>query len=304
VISLKTITGEGILYNCSKDENSNLFHSTCGGMGLTGIIVSAKIKLLKIKSKFIDTQIIKTKNLKDTIQKLKKLSNHKYLIAWIDAVSKNESTGRSIIFIGSHSEEGDLVFSKKLKITIPKIFPGFLLNKYIIKSFNKIYYFLHRNDKKFKQTLDNFFYPLDNINNWNNLYGKNGFIQIQILIQEKEFEKIIYEILKFFQDQKQYSFLSTIKEMGPGNINYLSFPCRGYTLTLDFKMNKDLKKIYQEFELLLQKYKTKVYLTKDSFMSKKYFKNAYKDLNKFKEIKEKYDPLKLINSFQSQRLGF
>ena len=152
--------------------------------------------------------------------------------------------------------------------------------------------------------MDNFFYPLDNINNWNNLYGKNGFIQIQILIQEKEFEKIIYEILKFFQDKKQYSFLSTIKEMGSGNINYLSFPCRGYTLTLDLKMNKDLKKIYQEFELLLQKYKTKVYLTKDSFMSKKYFKNAYKDLNKFKEIKEKYDPLKLINSFQSQRLGF
>ena len=304
VISLKIITGEGILYNCSKDENSNLFHSTCGGMGLTGIIVSAKIKLLKIKSKFIDTQIIKTKNLKDTIQKLEKLSNHKYLIAWIDALSKNESIGRSIIFIGNHSEEGDLVFSEKLKITIPKIFPSFLLNKYIIKSFNKIYYFLHRNDKKFKQTLDNFFYPLDNINNWNNLYGKNGFIQIQILIQEKEFEKIIYEILKFFQDQKQYSFLSTIKEMGPGNINYLSFPSRGYTLTLDLKMNKDLKKIYQEFELLLQKYKTKVYLTKDSFMSKKYFKNAYKDLNKFKEIKEKYDPLKLINSFQSQRLGF
>ena len=304
VISLKTITGEGILYNCSKDENSNLFHSTCGGMGLTGIIVSAKIKLLKIKSKFIDTQIIKTKNLKDTIQKLKKLSNHKYLIAWIDALSKNESIGRSVIFIGNHSEEGDLVFSEKLKITIPKIFPGFLLNKYIIKSFNKIYYFLHKNDKKFKQTLDNFFYPLDNINNWNNLYGKNGFVQIQILIQEKEFEKIIYEILKFFQNQKQYSFLSTIKEMGPGNINYLSFPSRGYTLTLDLKMNKDLKKIYQEFELLLQKYKTKVYLTKDSFMSKKYFKNAYKDLNKFKEIKEKYDPLKLINSFQSQRLGF
>ena len=115
--------------------------------------------------------------------------------------------------------------------------------------------------------MDNFFYPLDNINNWNNLYGKNGFIQIQILIQEKEFEKIIYEILKFFQDKKQYSFLSTIKEMGPGNINYLSFPSRGYTLTLDLKMNKDLKKIYQEFELLLQKYKTKVYLTKDSFMS-------------------------------------
>ena len=69
---------------------------------------------------------------------MKKLSNHKYLIAWIDALSKNESTGRAVIFTGYHSEEGDLVFSEKLKITIPKIFPGFLLNKYIIISFKII----------------------------------------------------------------------------------------------------------------------------------------------------------------------
>ena len=44
-------------------------------MGLTGIIVSAKIRLLKIKSKFIDTQIIKTKNLNDTIIKFKEFNN-------------------------------------------------------------------------------------------------------------------------------------------------------------------------------------------------------------------------------------
>jgi decaprenylphospho-beta-D-ribofuranose 2-oxidase len=89
-----------------------------------------------------------------------------------------------------------------------------------------------------------------------------------------------------------------------GNENYLSFPSKGYTLTLDLKMNKDLKKIYAEFELLLASYNIKVYLTKDSFMSKKFFENTYKELNKFKEIKNKYDPLDLIKSFQSKRLGF
>jgi len=303
VLSLQIITAEGILYDSSKEKNSALFYATCGGMGLTGTIVSAKFKLLQIKSNYINTQIIKTKNLKDTIQKFKEFNNNKYVVAWIDSMTKDDSIGRSIIFIGNHSNQGDLNFLEKIKFSIPKIFPGFLLNKYVMILFNKIYYFFHEHDKKFKQSLDNFFYPLDGMNGWNNLYGRNGFIQIQILIKDRNFEEIIKEILKFFQDKGQLSFLSTLKELGPGNANYLSFPDKGYTLTLDLKMNKNIKNIYHEFELLLEKYKTKVYLTKDSFMSEKYFKETYKNLNKFKEIKKKYDPSKLIASNQSKRLG-
>ena len=68
-------------------------------------------------------------------------------------------------------------------------------------------------------------------------------------------------------------------------------------------MNNDLKNIYEEFELLLAMYNTKVYLAKDSFMSKKYFENTYKKLNKFKEIKNRYNPRDIIKSFQSKRLG-
>ena len=303
VFSFKIITSQGILYNCSKEENLELFQASCGGMGLTGIIVSAKIKLLKIKSKIINTEIIKTKNLEQTIKSFKKLNANKYIVAWIDALAKNEHMGRSVIFIGNHSDEGDLNFFEKIKFSIPKIFPGFLLNKYIIKAFNKFYYFIHKNNKKIKQSLNNFFYPLDSIGSWNNLYGKEGFIQIQILITEKNFEEVICKTLEFFQKKKQFSFLTTLKELGIGNENYLSFPSKGYTLTLDLKMNSNLKTIYEEFELLLAQYKTKVYLTKDSFMSKKYFEDTYKKLNKFKEIKNKYDPLNVIKSFQSRRLG-
>ena len=303
IFSFKIITSQGILYNCSKEENLELFQASCGGMGLTGIIVSAKIKLLKIKSKIINTEIIKTKNLEQTIKSFKKFNANKYIVAWIDALAKNEHMGRSVIFIGNHSDEGDLNFFEKIKFSIPKIFPGFLLNRYIIKAFNKFYYFIHKNNKKIKQSLNNFFYPLDSIGSWNNLYGKEGFIQIQILITEKNFEEVICKTLEFFQKKKQFSFLTTLKELGIGNENYLSFPSKGYTLTLDLKMNSNLKTIYEEFELLLAQYKTKVYLTKDSFMSKKYFEDTYKKLNKFKEIKNKYDPLNVIKSFQSRRLG-
>ena len=239
VISLKIITAEGKLYNCSKNENSQLFQATCGGIGLTGIIVSAKIQLLKVKSQFIDTQIIKTKNLNETMVKLKELKNNKYLIAWIDTTAKNEAKGRSIIIIGNHSEDGNLEYSEKKKYSIPSTFPGFILNKYTIKLINKIYYHFHKHNKKFKQDIDGCFYPLDGRKIYN-LYGNSGFIQIQILIEENNPEIILDKILNFFQEKKQYSFLGAIKEFGPCNNNYLSFPNRGYTLIIDLKMNTAL----------------------------------------------------------------
>ena len=127
--------------------------------------------------------------------------------------------------------------------------------------------------------------------------------EIQILVEEKDPEITLNNILDFFQEKELNSFLGNIKEFGKGNDNYLSFPTKGYTLTLDLKMNKKLTKIYQEFEDLLKNYKTKIYLTKDSFMSEQYFKKTYNNYDKFKEIKNKHDPLNLINSFQSRRIG-
>ena len=54
---------------------------------------------------------------------------------------------------------------------------------------------------------------------------------------------------------------------------------------------------------MLKSHKNKIYLTKDSFMSEQYFKKTYSNYSKFKKIKNKYDPLNLINSFQSRRIG-
>ena len=91
------------------------------------------------------------------------------------------------------------------------------------------------------------------------MYGKNGFIQIQILVEERDSEVILNKILDFFQEREQNSFLGTIKEFGKGNSNYLSFPNKGYTLTLDLKITKKLSKVYQEFENLLKNFKVKIY---------------------------------------------
>lgn len=300
---IKIITPRGELKICSKTENTNLFKATCGGAGLTGVIVSTKIKLLKIRSKNIDVSIYKTKDLNETLKNIKKLKDEKYLIAWMDTVSE-KNFGRSLIITGNHSNDNNFKIKKKKYFKIPLFFGYFFLNRFFIKIFNYVYFNLNKDRKKFKQDYDNFFYPLDFVSNWNKLYGSKGFAQIQILILEgQDYKLILDEIFSYFRNNDYYSFLTTIKEFGTGNENFLSFPEKGLTVTMDIKIRKKFDDFYKGFEKILTKYEVKVYLAKDSYMSKAFFKNSYKGIDKFISLKKEIDPLNKISSIQSKRLG-
>ncbi len=300
---LTLITPNGKVVNCSEKKNIELFRATCGGAGLTGIIISAKIYLLKINSKNIDVSIIPTQNLKHTILELKKLKNKKYLIAWMDTINQ-KNFGRSIIISGEHSKDNNLNFKKKFLFYFPTFIGKLFVNDFFIKIFNKIYFQYFEKKFIFKQDIESFFYPLDKIINWNKFYGKKGFTQIQIIIPEQK--KLFYitkKIFSFLNNNKIYSYLTTLKEFGKANKNYLSFPQKGLTITLDIPVSERLYLIYPNFEKILIKYGVKVYLAKDSYMSKTLLKKTYKQLNNFVKIKKKFDKDKKLLSLQSERLG-
>ncbi len=303
VKEIKIITPDAELRECSKNQNTDLFLATCGGAGLTGVIVSAKIKLLKISSKNLDVSIFKTKDLEETLKNIRKFKNKKYLIGWMETVSK-KNFGRSIIITGDHSNDKDFEVTEKKNYKIPSIFGYLFLNKFFIKIFNFFYFNLNKDKINFKQDFDKFFYPLDYISNWNKLYGPKGFTQIQILISDgKDYKNILNEIFSYLRDNNCYSFLTTLKEFGEKNENYLTFPEKGLTVTMDIKITKKFEDFYKNFEKILQKNQIKIYLAKDSFMSDFFFKNSYKKINKFISLKKKIDPLNKISSVQSNRLG-
>ena len=297
------IIENGEIVSCSNKTNPELFHATCGGLGLTGIITNVKIKLLRIKSKNIDVKIIKTYNFEQTIQKLNDLKDYKYLVAWTDTLSK-KNNGRSIIFCGEHSNDGDLNYKKQKKIKIPVIFGFFLLKLFCIKLFNSFYFLVHKNNQKTKKDINNFFYPLDTIYNWNKLYGKDGFTQVQLLIKKNKKNKdLLAEIINYFSEKGFYSFLTTLKEYGEGNKNLLSFGEKGLSITLDIALGDNFSDVYKEFEKKFSSEYIKIYLAKDSFMSKNFFKNTYSKLNNFNKFQKKINPNSTFKSKLSRRLG-
>jgi len=300
---LDIIKENGEIITCSNKINSDLFQATCGGLGLTGIITNVKIKLLKIKSRNIDVKIVKTNNIEETIQKLNELKDYKYLVAWTDTLSK-KNNGRSIIFCGEHSQDGDLNYKKQKTYKIPSLVGFFIMNSICLKLFNLFYYFFHKNNQKLKKDINNFFYPLDTIYNWNKLYGKDGFTQIQILIkQNKNCKGLLVKILNYFSEKEFYSYLTTLKEYGEGNKNYLSFGEKGLSITLDIPLKKNFSDVYKEFESKFGNENIKIYLAKDSFMSKTFFKNTYQKLDNFIELQKKINPNSTFKSKLSERLG-
>ena len=82
----------------------DLFYATCGGMGLTGIILSATIKLLPIKSSKIFQTEIKSKSLEETCSIFNEKENSTYSVAWLDCMASGREQGKSIIILGEHEK--------------------------------------------------------------------------------------------------------------------------------------------------------------------------------------------------------
>ena len=303
ILSANLMLGDGEILTISNSINTDLFWATCGGMGLTGIIISASIKLKPISSNLIKQTTIKNNSLEELFNQFEINFSSPYSVAWIDCSNKSKSIN-SLLFLGEHLKKGELITSKKKPKYIPVKFCSMFLNKHLIKIFNNAYYF--KNLKKIQTTqvpLENYFYPLDSLMNWNFLYGKKGFIQYQFVIPKMNGVQILKKILDKINEHKQTPYLAVLKILGPQNKNHLSFPMEGYTLALDFKFDHGLLNLISNLDKIIAHSGGRIYLTKDAVMSKEIFRECYPKWEEFEQIRRKYKAIGKFMSHQSLRLG-
>ena len=300
----KIMLADGEVVTCSKEATPNLFKATCGGQGLTGIILDAKIYLKKINSQYINQTTIKTKNLKETFEAFEEYQDKPYSVAWIDCLAKGDKIGKCLLMAGNFRDDGKLDYKVKKQKSISFNFPSFVLNNWSVRVFNWLYY------GKVKQKLskqivdiDTFFYPLDAIGHWNHIYGKNGFTQYQFILPKESSYEGLEEVLTAISKSGKGSFLAVLKLYGKANDNYLSFPMEGYSLALDFKIEKGLFDLLDKLDEIVVKYKGRIYLAKDVRVSKKTFEKGYPKIESFRQYRKENKMDSKFQSLQSKRVG-
>jgi FAD/FMN-containing dehydrogenase len=301
IINMKIMLADGSIVETKFGDD--IFHLTCGGMGLTGFILEAKLQLKKITSSTISQITIKTDNLDESLYYFEKYKDYPYSVAWIDCLAKNEHLGRTLLMIGDFKKNNNFSYKNSQKIYIPFYFPNWILNNFTVSIFNKLYYYRVRSRESQKDvTIDQFFYPLDSINNWNRVYGRNGFTQYQFILPKENSKAGLREILQQIAYSGMGSFLAVLKLYGKSNSNYISFPIEGYSLALDFKIEPKLFELLNKLDDVVLKYGGRIYLTKDSRVSEKSFKSGYKNIDKFIEWRKNSGAINKFQSLQSWRL--
>ena len=310
VDSLLLRTGQGDVIEASREQNSDAFFATVGGMGLTGIILEATMRLRRVETGWIRERVISASDLDAAMRALEASNDATYSVAWIDCVARGRDLGRSLIYLGEHAGRGELAegadafpAGRNSRLSVPIDLPSMVLNRTSVRAFNELYYRMgaRRAGTSHVVSLYPYFFPLDSIGDWNRIYGKRGFLQHQCVIPEAEARAVLGEILDRVARRGDASFLAVLKKLGQGD-GILSFPLPGYTLALDFPVKGDILNFLDEIDRLVVAAGGRLYLAKDARQSRTTFEAGYPALSRFKAIRKSLDPAGNIRSKLSQRL--
>lgn len=312
VESLVLATAGGDLIRTSRAEHPDLFAATIGGMGLTGVIVEATLRLRPVETGWIHQRTIAAPNLAAAIAALDEGDSATYSVAWIDCVAKGASLGRSLIFLGEHAFVDQIPAERAntfpelsaARLTVPIDFPSLILNRWSVGAFNDLYFHFgaRRAGEHFLIPAGHFFFPLDRIGAWNRIYGQQGFVQHQCVVPIALAPGVLTEILSRIAARGGASFLAVLKKLGRSN-GLLSFPLPGYTLALDFPFTPGLLDFLDELDRLVVAAGGKLYLAKDARQSRATFEAGYPELQRFRDIRRSVDPNCHIRSHLAERLG-
>ena len=291
------LRSNGEVMTCSKRENQDYFFSTIGGLGLTGLIIKAKIKLIPIESSYVNNKNIRYYSFSDFFEINEKMEiDNEYTVSFVDlGLNKKNNNIRGVYHVGNHTkniEKSKKIAIKSNEISLNLPFPPYVsvINNFSIQLINKGYYFINKNSDWHMQHYRKFFFPLDSIKNWNKAYGKKGFYQYQFVVPRNYAHEVLNDVSKIFKFYNQKPVLGVLKTFGKiKSIGMLSFPIDGVTLAIDIQNRGETTlKMLDNLDSIVMNAGGRLYPAKDARMSEETFHKSFLNFDEFKKF---IDPL-------------
>ncbi|WP_166026726.1 FAD-binding oxidoreductase [Streptomyces chilikensis] len=314
VLSLELLTADGTIRTVAPGDP--LFEATCGGMGLTGVVLTASLRLQPVETSWMTVDTERARDLDDLMARLTATDHrHRYSVAWIDLLARGAATGRAVLTRGDHAPRAALPRSRRARRdplefrpsrlpAAPSFLPDGLLGPTTVGIFNELWY---RRAPRLRtgelQRLHAFFHPLDGVPHWNRVYGRSGFVQYQFVVGYGE-EEALRRIVRRISGRRCPSFLAVLKRFGDGDPGWLSFPTAGWTLALDLPAGlPGLDGLLDELDEEVAAAGGRVYLAKDSRLRPELLPAMYPRLEEFRALRAALDPRGVFTSDLSRRLG-
>ncbi len=289
VLGLQLQRTDGQRIDCSRQDATDWLRATIGGMGLTGVILSARLQMRPVQGAWIDADTLPF----DTLEEFFRLSResesaYDYIVSWIDCVHGNAQRTRGVFFRGNHSASQRPAPKVRTR-SLPFTPPFSLINAISLRAFNRAYYLAQRlRSGASQQHLMPFFYPLDSVLGWNRAYGPRGFYQYQCVVPRACEVEATRELLAAIRTSGQGSFLAVLKTFGDrAGAGLLSFPMAGTTLALDFpNQGPPTLALFRQLDAIVERAGGRLYMAKDACMSRAFCRAGYPALAEFARYRD------------------
>ena len=312
VRAMDLVTADGRVHSLTPDgDEADLFWATVGGMGLTGIIVAATLRLSRVETAYFVVDTERATDIDDLMARLSADDSQPYSVAWFDSIATGSSLGRAVITRGRSARLDELPAkrrSRALRLDAPSlgrvpVAPPRLVNRLSGRAFNELWF---RKAPKARtgeiQNITTFFHPLDIVADWNRVYGPRGFCQYQFVVPFGA-EAVFRRAVELIAASGQVSCLNVLKRFGPGDAAPLSFPMPGWTLAVDIPVGPGLARLFAQLDELVLGAGGRLYLAKDSRMTAETLAASYPRLGDFRAVRAGVDPGGLFRSDLARRLA-
>jgi decaprenylphospho-beta-D-ribofuranose 2-oxidase len=301
-LGLLTATGE--LLELRPD--SDVFAATLGGMGLTGLVVWARIQMRAVSSPLLSVDTDRVDDL-DALLAALQAPGGPHRVAWLDLIGRGAPRG--VVTRAEHvaaPESGGPAGGAAVagRATVPGWFPGGLLNPATISAFNELKFrATPRQQRGHLEGIAPHMFPLDGLASWPRLYGRRGFVQYQLVVPYGQ-EEALRQVLDLLARSRVPCYLAVLKDFGPEGAGPLSFPIPGWTLTLDMpNVAPGLARLQDDFDVVVAQAGGRVYLSKDTRAAPDTLAAMYPRLGEWRTIRDRVDPERLWRSDLALRTG-
>ena len=311
---LSLLLADGSVAELSRESDPELFWATIGGMGLTGVVLDATVRLVPIESSRMTVDTNRIADLDALLESMAEGDDrYRYSVAWIDLAAKGRQLGRSVLTRGDHAgvdqlgarQQADpLAFDPGQLVSVPPVVPRpGLLNHLTVAAFNELWFRKAPQERRGEvQGITSFFHPLDMVAQWNRLYGRPGLVQYQFVVPFGQ-EDTLRRIVERLSASGVASFLAVLKRFGAGSLAPLSFPQPGWTLALDMPAGAPgIGSLLHGLDDLVLDAGGRNYFAKDAHTVPSTIRRGYPRLAEWQAVRRRADPTGLWQSDLSRRL--
>ncbi|HYD48162.1 MAG TPA: FAD-binding oxidoreductase [Terriglobales bacterium] len=292
----------------SRQEDPEVFDLTCGGYGLTGIILTVTLRLAELPGPLVEMRKVPVRDLEDACEKIEELrSQCDFLYTWNDVSRFGKSLGRGYVCCGRFDAEasGRDQPLPRYRPILPPASRGWrpkVLYPQVIQSLTRIHYHRELRNPVRQAHLCNVLYPgMYGGGYYFGAYGASGFFGHMVLVPEDRWREYVRRLNAALRAHGEPLIALAIKAFrGPQRL--LHFNGTGFSMHSHVPHTARGLRLLEALERLSDELGMIRTIYFDSRLSARAAQQMYPQYELFRQRLHRFDPQRRFVSALSRRL--